>query len=257
MGSEESDPRIRDESEVAHKTKAVRKLRRPTKVVLVCVSVIALLLGGGLIGAWLQGRLGSDSHDPAFDPSKVSEVQSVFPKDAVVRVWDKRIFTAQDAAAADAANAKGVTVSPERCRSSMLLSMDRAVGSQIYTVGANLKGVIYSVNAQVIPDSNPARQRPDQNCKRTVITHSDGTFSIYTPVEIPRIDGVEVEGFRTVSRTPKGETVDSYTFKAWIDDYRVVLVNSVSDPRYNPPSNPIDPALSKNLLESAVNSVRS
>lgn len=53
----------------------------------------------------------------------------------------------------------------------------------------------------------------------------------------------------------EGQVRDSYLYRSWIDSRRVITVIVQSDPTHQPPANPIDPTLAKQIFADAVHAV--
>jgi hypothetical protein len=52
-----------------------------------------------------------------------------------------------------------------------------------------------------------------------------------------------------------GQVRDSYLYRSWIDSRRVITVVVHSDPNHQPPANPLDPTLAKQIFANAVHAV--
>ncbi|TWS20367.1 hypothetical protein FK529_03140 [Tsukamurella asaccharolytica] len=197
--------------------------------------------------------LNSDNDDQlksaTFTPQKVESIVSKFPVGTHVAKSEKTLGQADVTALAASDEA---VVTPSTCQGKQKFNSQRLLGAKISTVNAQIEGVRYSINAQQIPSSNASRTPRDQACERMSLAYGDGSYSIISPAESPKVAGVDTVATRTTTRTVAKETVDNFTFAAWTDDYHAVVVLATSDPSYKPQANPIDPTFAKELLSEAV-----
>lgn len=211
-------------------------------------AVVAIgVVAGGVV--WLNN--GKDTGDSrAFKRENVSSIVSKFPEGTQV-IKGERTMDRSDVGSISTGDDFAI-VTPTNCQGKQKVDRSRLVGATANTVNASIKGVLYVVTAQEIPSGNAPRVRKDKDCERMSISYPDGSYNIVSPAEGPRIDGFDVEGARSVTRTSAEETVDNFVFTAWMDDYHAVVVTASSDPTYKPQANPIDPKMAKELLTEAV-----
>ncbi|CAM4031172.1 DUF5642 domain-containing protein [Tsukamurella strandjordii] len=228
------------------------KPKRKTWLAVGCAAAaVVVVVGGGTI--WWSTTRDKDEKPTSFDLGRIDSVVSKLPVGTQVIKGPKKTFSADDVRGLNAGN-DSIKARPSACQDTKKVNTDRLIGATAQTVSAFDKGVRYIVTAEVIPSKNGKRTRPDgAACATVSYEFPDGGASIATtPRDKPEIANAEVEATRTVARTGQNETIDSYTFVAWVDDFHAVVVQAASDPTYKPQASPIDPTLAKQLLVEGV-----
>lgn len=210
--------------------------------------VVAVGVAGGV--AWWANSSDDGGEHGDFDAQRIDQVVAKFPEGTHV-VKGEKTFLESDVRDLNAGR-ESIKVRPAACENSRKLNTARLVGAYAKTVSAYDKGVQYVVTAEVIPPSNGKRTRPDPACDTVSYQFPDGSTSIASTPEKPKVAEAEVESTRSVTRTADNQSIDDYSFVAWIDDYHAVVVRATSDPSYKPQANPVDPALAKQLLVEGV-----
>lgn len=146
-------------------------------------------------------------------------------------------------------------VSPPECAATPPDRADNVLGAKMVNVNATKDGVHYVISAQEATDTSKPHTDSPVDCSTTTAQYDNG-FAITTPAHAPAVDDLNVEALHTVSKI-EGQVRDSYLYRSWIDSRRVITVIVQSDPTHQPPTNPIDPTLAKQIFADAVHAVRS
>ncbi|MET9327160.1 DUF5642 family protein [Tsukamurella sp. NPDC003166] len=228
---------------------------RRWKYAFVAATVGLVVVVAGIVAAWPEADH-SDSGS-GFDSSRIFEAAGMFPAGSKVDNNRAEITLRENVGALLSSEKPQVT--PASCQKYVdgIINPSRVVGTRVRTINGYSKGVQYTITAQTLPEGTPTRAAPDAACQELTYEYSDGSFALATsPNEIPNIDGVRVDATRIVMQTNAKQTIDTFTFKGWIDGRHVVAVQAKSDPNAKPAANPIDPTFAKSLFVETVKLVR-
>lgn len=193
-------------------------------------------------------------HEPAdtgVDSARIPQIRQSFPAGFEFREGQRTVNLATINSMNKPPEGK---VRPVACAAQQAEGNDILLGATVHGVNAYGHGLLYVISAQDLPPSSKPHQDAPVDCSYTNTTFPDG-YAITTPAESPDVSGLKVEGFHTVTKR-SGAVTDTYQYKTWIDGHHAVTLIVNSDPAANPPSNPVDPTLARQLFAESVVLVR-
>ena len=226
--------------------------RNPLRAGLIGIAVVGVIVALVIMSRDEPTDGPGPTHDAsAPDISQLPLIMKSLPAGSTVNAGEK-ILGFEDVEALKR-RPDGI-VKPPECGVSPDNRADNVLGARLNIVNATKDGVVYMITAQELTTTSKPHTDPVVDCSYSTVERPNG-FTVTTPTEGPRIDGLKVEALHTVTRADN-RIEDSYLFRTWIDPRRVVSVVVRSDPSHLPPANPIDPTLAKELLGRAVGIIR-
>lgn len=215
--------------------------------VLVAIGCTALVTALGATAVYLL----REPADSGIDSARISQIRESFPDGFEFRDGQRTV----NLATIESMNRPPEgQVRPLACARQQAERKDVLLGATVHGVNAYGHGLLYVISAQDLPPANKPHQDAPVDCSYTNTTFPDG-YSITTPAESPDIPGLKVQGFHTATKR-SGTVTDTYQYKTWIDGHHAVTLIVNSDPAANPPSNPVDPTLARQLFADSVALVR-